>query len=294
MAAMQLIADYRDHAQYRASLNRLADLVFNFNLEEWRRKGFWNNRYVPYSYVDGDEVVANVSVNLMDLIVEGKARKAVQIGTVMTHPAYRGRGLSAALMDMVLKKYERDYDFIYLFANRDALDFYPRFGFNPLRESGFTAAAPDAGIKHKRPPEKLDLAEPHTLNRIYNIIKARAPVSQVFGATGAHDLAMFHCIYAFGDGLYYLEEDEVLAICRAEGHTLHLYDLIWAKKFDTRKVFGGIAGEEIKEIVFYFTPDLLGLDTHCAPLESDDIFFIKGEPFQSGRKDFRYPVTAQA
>ncbi|GIO00553.1 hypothetical protein J5TS2_12210 [Brevibacillus halotolerans] len=55
----------------------------------------------------------------------------------MTHPDYRNKGLSGKLMHYIIDKYEKECDFIYLFANETVLDFYPKFGFEKLQESSF-------------------------------------------------------------------------------------------------------------------------------------------------------------
>jgi predicted GNAT family N-acyltransferase len=47
---------------------------------------------------------------------------------VTTHPDYRGKGLSARLVNKVLEEYENKYDYMYLFANESVLDFHLKFG----------------------------------------------------------------------------------------------------------------------------------------------------------------------
>jgi len=137
----QFVKNYRDDEVLRKSFSVLAMGTFEISFEEWYQKGFWNERYIPYSYVQGDQVVANVSVNSLDLVIEGEQKRAIQIGTVMTHPDYRRRGLSASLMNKVLEDYENQYDVMYLFANESVLDFYPRFGFQAVDEQLFTMNA---------------------------------------------------------------------------------------------------------------------------------------------------------
>ena len=83
----------------------------------------------PYVLADGDRVIANVSVNRMDMLWRGQAKQYIQIGTVMTDEAYRGKGLSKFLIETVLHDWKDRCDAIYLFANRTVLDFYPKFGF---------------------------------------------------------------------------------------------------------------------------------------------------------------------
>ncbi|WP_397386234.1 GNAT family N-acetyltransferase [Paenibacillus sp. VCA1] len=84
--------DYKYHDEYRASFNRLSKLVFGIY-----QKGAWDDRYICHSFVADDEVIANVSVSKMNLVIKGDIR-ALQIGTVMTHPEHRGKGLSKQLM----------------------------------------------------------------------------------------------------------------------------------------------------------------------------------------------------
>lgn len=44
-------------------------------------------------------------MNKMDLAVNGESKRALQIGTVMTHPEQRGKGLSKQLMEYVSDTY---------------------------------------------------------------------------------------------------------------------------------------------------------------------------------------------
>ena len=47
-------------------------------------------------------MVANASVNVMDFIWQERTEKYIQIGTVMTDPACRGRGLARRLIEEIL------------------------------------------------------------------------------------------------------------------------------------------------------------------------------------------------
>src|SRR5690606_33968511 len=93
------------------------------------------------SFVEEGKVIANASVNKMTVISNEKEYKAIQVGTVMTHPDYRNQGLAAELMNKIIEIYEKEYDFIYLFANETVLDFYPKFGFEKVKESRFNMKA---------------------------------------------------------------------------------------------------------------------------------------------------------
>lgn len=80
--------------------------VFGFDLGAWHDKGYWDDRYVPHSLIDGEQVVANVSASLMILQINGKDVPAVQLGSVGVLPQYRGRGLARTLMERVLDTYK--------------------------------------------------------------------------------------------------------------------------------------------------------------------------------------------
>jgi hypothetical protein len=67
----EFIKDYKQHADLRISFNELAGLVFEIDFERWYRLGFWNDRYQCYSFLKDGQVVSHVSVNLMELIIDG-------------------------------------------------------------------------------------------------------------------------------------------------------------------------------------------------------------------------------
>jgi GNAT superfamily N-acetyltransferase len=223
MTDLKFIYDYRDIPEYRHSFNELANITFGINFETWHGKGGWNDRYICYSYARGSKVVANLSINKMDLILEGKSKKAIQIGTVMTHPDYRNRGLAADLMNRVLEEYEKNYDFIYLFANESVLKFYPKFGFTGIWESQISM---DIDIKQSVPHhlKKLDIS--NDFNIIYRLTGRRCPLSKISGVNNDQHLLLFYCLYVFHDSLYYSEDKDFIVIFSYEGDKLLFYDII--------------------------------------------------------------------
>ncbi|MEW4225772.1 GNAT family N-acetyltransferase [Rossellomorea marisflavi] len=142
---MELSKNVRENKNLRDSFNQLAEDTFGIHFEQWHERGYWTEKYVPFSFVEGDRVIANVSVNLIDFTIEGEEKKAIQIGTVMTHPDYRNRGLSTDLLKSVLAQYRNQVDFVYLFANQNVLEFYPKFGFQAQQETLFSN-----GARHRR------------------------------------------------------------------------------------------------------------------------------------------------
>lgn len=93
----EIIKDYLDNVAYRKSFNELAQKTFGLDFEPWYEAGYLKERYKPYSIIKEGKIIANISINLFDLMINGEEKKAVQIGTVMTDKAWRGKGLSRSL-----------------------------------------------------------------------------------------------------------------------------------------------------------------------------------------------------
>ncbi|MDM5279868.1 GNAT family N-acetyltransferase [Paenibacillus silvae] len=255
MQELHFVKGYRDNDTLRTSFFELAASTFGIHFEEWYQQGCWGKGYVPFSYVDGDQVVANVSVNLLELIIHGEKHKAIQVGTVMTHPDYRKQGLSARLMNKVLEEYENKYDYMYLFANESVLDFYPKFGFKPVEEHLFSM---DYTAKKRSVPaniRKLDVTNAEDVRLISTFASERRPVSQHFATAQTKGILMFYCLNVFSHDIYYLEKENVIVIYQKEGNTINLFDVISLNEIHMTDILHQIADEDTQEITFHFTPD---------------------------------------
>lgn len=126
--------DYKNTDFRREALNRMTKETWGFSFERWYQNGFWPDSCVPYSLFDLQKMVSHVTATIFTFALEGKTLKALQLGTVMTDPDYRGRGLSCWLIDRVLEDFEQQVDFVFLYANDSVLDFYPKFGFKRAPE----------------------------------------------------------------------------------------------------------------------------------------------------------------
>ena len=125
---LEIVKHYRNNSALRASFNELARKTFGIDFEPWYQRGFWTDRYDPYSVVENGRIIANVSVNHMDMRILGERKRLIQLGTVMTDPQYRNRGLIRMLMEQIQQEFA-DADGMFLFANDSVLEFYPKFGF---------------------------------------------------------------------------------------------------------------------------------------------------------------------
>jgi GNAT superfamily N-acetyltransferase len=291
--ALQFISDYKDNPTYRLSFNELAGMTFGIDFEKWYQLGFWNDRYICYSFADDNRVVSNVLASRLDLIWRGRRISALQIGTVMTAPEYRGRGLAAKLMNIVLKEYENKCELVYLFANNTVLDFYPKFGFcSSIKEWQYCV---EIQAKERYPGEfrKLNLSKTNDLTLLTRMVNERVSISNIFDVDYAESILLWHCLYNFSQDIYYLQDLDILAIAKVTDDTLHLYDVIGEKKPEFTAILQRIASSCVKKVLFYFTPDFEDVDLKCTSYETDDYtFFVRSDAAcLSGR--FFYPITAR-
>ena len=114
----------RNSAPLRESFNALAQLIYNFDFEPWTKAGYWDDNYRPYVLTHDNIVVSVASVNTIRFRFNGRPRNYIQIGTVMTHPAFRGRGLSRWLLERILADGVDNCVGMDHYAKNSALDFY--------------------------------------------------------------------------------------------------------------------------------------------------------------------------
>ena len=283
--AYHLHKHVRDDDRARAAFNALAGEVFGLSFEKWRRQGCWTDRYIPYLLLDGDEAAANVSVNRMETVWDGKRKQCIQLGTVMTAPAYRGRGLARMLMEEVLRDWLDRCDALYLFANDTVLDFYPKFGFQRQAEtqrrllpSLLPAAAP-------QPLRRLDMALPADRELLHACYQRGNPHTRL-PMLDNEGLLMFYCASFLRDHIFYLEDSQTAAILEREEDALICLDLYGGRNTPAEALphlLGSLlqslpdhwtAGA--KELRLGFTPagDALG---EAVPIGEDDALFIYAE-----------------
>jgi len=121
--------DVCNDTKKRNSFIKLAKSVFGLDFEPWYNSGYWTTDYIPHVLLDGEVVVANVSVNIINILHDGQEKRYVQLGTIMTAPEYRNCGLSRWLMEKIIDEWQDKCDCMYLYANDSVIDFYPKFGF---------------------------------------------------------------------------------------------------------------------------------------------------------------------
>ena len=294
MQDLQFMKNYKNNDTLRNSFFELAASTFDIHFENWYQQGCWGEGYIPFSFADGNRIVANASVNILELVIHGEKKKAVQIGTVMTHPDYRKKGLSTRLMNKILEEYENKYDVMYLFANESVLDFYPKFGFKAVEEHLFSM---DFHFK-ANPVEsanlrKLDVTDAEDLHLIQQFASQRLPVSKRFATDRTPGIFMFYCLNVFNNDIYYLENEKVFVIYQKANNNINLFDVVSLDEINMKDILNKIADADTEKVTFHFTPDE-NKDIDLKSTLTNEGLFVKTRGDQIYPVHVKHPVTSIA
>jgi GNAT superfamily N-acetyltransferase len=283
-----MIKDYKEDEFYRQSLNSLTKNTFGFDFEDWYLQGYWTDRYRPYSLLHNNKVVANVSVNPIDFLINGNLNSTLQIGTVMTDKTYRHKGLSRILMEQVLMEYEGTCSLIYLYANSTAVHFYPKFGFTEAAEYYYCKNI--AETSEKTSCRQLNLQNSSDKELINRLTANTVPVSK-YSMIENPGLLMFYLTSYLSGSIYYLEEFELAAVVEYEGDIMILQDVFCEHSYPLDKVISSLNNNNSKKAVLGFTPN--NTDGFvCEKLQdADNTFYIKGKYLT---EKGRFPVLSHA
>lgn len=272
-----LITNFKENEIYRRGLNQLTKKTFGFDFEDWYKAGYWGDRYIPYALLHQDKLVANVSANPLDFLVDGKRKSYLQLGTVMTDEAYRGKGLSRALMELVLKEYE-GVELIFLYANDSVTEFYPKFGFLPADEYIHSKMMHRSGKQH--PYRRLDMDSAEDRDLLFKLVRESIPAARI-SMLDNPGLVMFYLTKFMRENIYYLEEPKLAAVAEREGDALLLQDVFASGEFELDDVISSLMDRDTMKVVLGFTPkDTRGYD--CEPLvEEGSTFFVLRNPSAS-------------
>ncbi len=289
--AYELVIDYKNNKKLRGYLNNLTKETYGFDFENWYQGGYWKDSYVPYSILDGDRIVSNVSITIIDFIIDDIKRTYIQIGTVMTHEAYRGQGLNRALMEKVLKDWKGNCDMIYLFANDTVLDFYPKFGFSPIQEYQHTRDI--VSTKSTTDSIQLDMTDTKNKELLHKEVKTSFHYSKI-SVVDNTSLVMFYYISFTTQNVYYIKKYDAIVVATFHDTILHIHDIFSKKEIPVDAIIEAMSYKKIKKVVLGFTPkDTEQYDE--SPLEPDDKLFIlddKRELFKNAR--YRFPMLSHA
>lgn len=249
----------------------------------------WGERYRSFAIFEDDRIVANVSVQQMDLVIEGHARTGWQLGAVGVLPNERGRGLQRTLMNHVLDVLNPN-DLVFLFANEDVLDFYPLFGFRRVNEWLY-------GVDHRVVPSsgplrRLSIDSSADRWLLARIAAAAMPVTERFGARNYGDVLLWYWANFHSQDFHYHEHDDAIVIAERDMEVLRVLDVVASEPVDLASYLPQLVDEPVGYVEFGFTPERLWPDAVpvCEYLESP--LFIRGD-VSVPSSPFKFPLLAQ-
>lgn len=291
MKNVNFITDYREDEKRRNSFNQLAQTTFQIDFSKWFNKGYWNDKYVPYSFMNNNgEIIANASIFKMNIVIDNRSYNAIQIGTVMSANRYRQKGLSKVLMKKIIDTLKDECDFFYLFANESVLDFYPKFGFSRVDESEYRLTT-NRSLRERTKNNVRKLSVDSDIQLLEAMAKNRYQNKSKISVLHNDELLMFYFLVVFPESIYYIAELEAVVIMEHEEDTLHIFDIISCKAQDIYTVLGNVLKEETEQVVFHFDPgNVEGLQVKKIPSDDDALFYLSNATIFDGH--FKFPLTS--
>ncbi len=259
----------RQNPEIRRSFNELAGRVFDLDFEPWYQSGWWGDGYQPYALVADGQVVANASFSLMTLSWRGRTLRLGQIGTVMTHPDWRGKGCSGWLMKRILDDWQDRCDALFLFGNDSVVNFYPKFGFKPAHEYEWLRPSPVRSGSSR----KLDMELAADRERLLERHRAGNPFAAL-SLQSNPGMIMFYCSQFMRNHIHWDEAHQAVVIAEPTDDGLLIYDIFGGHGYGLDAILAAISPETAGIIRFGFTP----LDTDSCRMrerkEEDSTFFV--------------------
>jgi len=287
-----VIINFKADDKLRNSFNKLTRKIYKFDFEDWYQSGYWNDRYIPYSIVDGDTIVSNVSVNIIDFMIEGVKRTCIQIGTVMTDIAYRNQGLNRILMNRVLEDWKGKCDLIYLFANDSVLDFYPKFGFNSTNEYQHSK---EFDPEEPRPDyTKLNMSDKENEVFLIKKVNKSLPFSEISMVNNT-SLILFYCTTIMSENVYYIEKYDAIIIAEINDTILYINDIFCEREVLISDIILSLINKEIKKVILGFTPkDTTSFDEILLKQEDTTLFVLDDKLDLFDNNKIRFPILSHA
>ena len=288
MRKYRLEKEVMQNDELRAEFNDLALSVFHFSFEKWYQDGFWQDSNQPYTLFDGGKAVANISVNRMELMYGGELRHHIQLGTVMTDPAYRRQGLCRYIMDEIRRDWGGSCDAMFLFANQSVLGFYPKLGFQ--REWEYLCKVPvQCGGGS---PQKLCMDSAADREKLRHYYLKRNPFSTL-QVVNSYSVLMFYCSNFMKESVYYLPGSDAVVIAEEDQEQLHCHDIFCGENKRLDDILEEVSSAKVTQAVLGFTPK----DKRCCSTERiedkvDTLFVLDdGENIFADGK-MRFPILS--
>lgn len=233
------------------------DFIFQIHRVDfslWDSSGYWDDDYSPYSYFEGERVVASLCIYTMPARVNGEICKVAQVSGVGTLPEYRLQGLNRRLHEIALPVALAEHKFAFLFADDDAVPFYRKCGFRPVPDHAVVVPLPAVGPDSRM--EKLDVNDSAVRDSIFQLACARAPVSKFFSTINPR-LVMYHLLYRVRNHAWRIPALDAVVLMKRDGVKTVVYDIVAHElpRFDHLAPF--LAADGAREAEFRFPVDAL-------------------------------------
>ena len=284
------VTNYRNNDVLRNSFNELTEKTFSFNFIDWFENGFWGEKYIPYSLVHNEKVIANVSVNLMDFNMDGIEKHFIQIGTVMTDVEYRGQGLSRYILEKIIEEYKGKVDGFYLFGNDSVSKFYPKFGFTKSTEYQYSKMINVSN--NEKQLEHVNLVDKANRQNFLNAVKSS--VSNERFSMDNFGLTAFWAIGPMSNSVYYCAKEDAFIIADIKGENLYFHQIISTRKVNLEKIISSF-GSTIKKVNLRFTPyDTNGYIVKELLKENCTFFYLGKDLEDIEKKKLMFPTLSHA
>jgi GNAT superfamily N-acetyltransferase len=285
---LALRTEYWDDLKAREAFKRFVLEIHGLDFSEWESAGYWDDAYTPFSFFDGDTVIASVCIYLLDAVIEGEATRLAQVSGVGTLPDWRRQGLNRRLTDIGLDWALGKHAGVFLFADDDAIPFYERCGFRPVEE--YVEVVDVTPVPNRGGAVKLDPGRKSDLDRIYQRAKNRAPVSDRFAVLN-EKLVMFHALRGLRDHAYEIPDLDCVVFYERSGDCLRIYDVVGGSIPTLNELYPYIADGCDRTIELHFQSDKLEPGGTTSRVLRGNNPFVMGE-FPIERPVF--PFTARA
>ncbi len=288
----QYRTDYWGDAEARAVFRAWLRGMHGLDLTEWDERGCWPDHYRPFTWFGADgRILSSVQVYSLQLVVAGAPLRAAQLSGVGTDPAYRRRGWNRELTERALEWAAPDHDWVFLFADEDAVPYYRALGFEPARER---APVLDVGTRASGDPGRaLDLGRADDWDFLARRARDRTPVSEVCGVLDA-ELFLCHALNSSAT-LHHHEELDLVLFAERDGGRFVVHDVLGGAFPSIDEFVARAVPDGAREVAFSFVPDRFGLgadDVRWEPVPDSGLHTLGGSPF--GDRPFLMPRTAHA
>lgn len=255
----------------------------------------WETVSTPFLFFHNELPVTHVGVLEIPLVVMGEMVRVGGIHGVCTRPEYRRRGYYRQVMEEVLQYCEHRYKTLILTTAQPEL--YEPFGFRVLQEHIFVLRCVLTGGRNGF--RLLNSKDPGDLQILNRLLEIREPISNVVG------VVQEKAVFAFNEGLrplYYAPDLDMIVSLELEGTQLKLFDIVAPQIYPLGTLLERLP-YRIDEVVIYFSPDRLAVETSAIPyvlLDSPEMpggagksFLMARGPFAAEGRPFMLPRPAR-